>query len=79
MRLANKIKAGLWKKIGLCYITVMKIKPNIWKKKNTKDTKDGLAASAGAWKGLIDCEKLKKDIYASRRIKSTRPVPKFDL
>lgn len=37
--------------------------------------KDGLEASSGGWKGLIDAEKLKHDIYADRLI-STRPVIK---
>lgn len=33
---------------------------------------NGLKKSAGGWKGLVDAEKLKKDIYADRLI-STRP------
>jgi predicted DNA-binding antitoxin AbrB/MazE fold protein len=37
---------------------------------------DGLRRSAGAWKGLIDAEKLLENIYADRLI-STRPVPKL--
>ena len=41
-----------------------------WRKLNA------LQASAGAWKGSIDGEKLKQDIRASRRL-STRPVPKL--
>lgn len=35
------------------------------------ETIDGLKASAGGWKGLIDAEELKKNVYADRRI-STR-------
>ena len=31
--------------------------------------------SAGAWKGLVDAEKLIENIYADRLI-STRPVPR---
>jgi predicted DNA-binding antitoxin AbrB/MazE fold protein len=38
--------------------------------------KKGIAASAGAWKDTIDCEQLKKDIYASRLIR-TRPEVKL--
>jgi predicted DNA-binding antitoxin AbrB/MazE fold protein len=34
--------------------------------------KDGFERSAGGWKGLVDAEKLKKDIYSDRLI-STRP------
>jgi len=37
---------------------------------------DGLKRSAGAWKGLVDAEKLIENIYANRRI-STRPVPRL--
>jgi hypothetical protein len=35
-----------------------------------------LRASAGGWKGLIDAEELKRNIYADRLI-STRPEPKL--
>jgi predicted DNA-binding antitoxin AbrB/MazE fold protein len=34
----------------------------------------GLERSAGGWKGLIDAEELKRNIYADRLI-STRPEP----
>jgi predicted DNA-binding antitoxin AbrB/MazE fold protein len=34
----------------------------------------GLERSAGGWKGLIDAEELKRNIYADRMI-STRPEP----
>lgn len=37
---------------------------------------DPLDASAGAWKDLIDCDELIKNIYESRRI-ATRPEPKL--
>jgi len=37
---------------------------------------DGLKRSAGAWKGLVDAEKLIENIYADRLI-STRPVPRL--
>ena len=36
----------------------------------------GLEASAGGWKGLIDAEQFKKDIYESRQIQ-TRPEVKL--
>ena len=32
--------------------------------------------TAGSWKGLVDAERLKRDIYESRQI-VTRPEPKF--
>jgi predicted DNA-binding antitoxin AbrB/MazE fold protein len=37
---------------------------------------EALRASAGGWKGLIDAEELKRNIYANRLI-STRPEPKL--
>jgi len=37
---------------------------------------DGLRRSAGAWKGLVDADKLIENIYADRLI-STRPVPRL--
>jgi hypothetical protein len=36
----------------------------------------GLERSAGGWKGLIDAEELKGNIYANRLI-STRPEPRL--
>jgi len=42
----------------------------------TKEEKNTLRKSRGGWKGLIDCEKLKKDIYESRLIQ-TRPEVKL--
>ena len=44
--------------------------PSEWRKLNS------LQASAGAWKGSIDGEQLKRDIRASREIR-TRPVPRL--
>jgi predicted DNA-binding antitoxin AbrB/MazE fold protein len=39
--------------------------------------KDALEATAGGWKGLVDAEKLKRNIYADRLIK-TRPEVKHE-
>ncbi len=36
----------------------------------------GLERSAGGWKGLIDAEALKRNIYADRLI-ATRPEPRL--
>jgi predicted DNA-binding antitoxin AbrB/MazE fold protein len=36
----------------------------------------GLERSMGGWKGLIDAEELKRNIYADRLI-STRPEPRL--
>ncbi len=36
----------------------------------------GLERSTGGWKGLIDAEELKRNIYADRLI-STRPEPRL--
>jgi hypothetical protein len=33
--------------------------------------------SFGSWEGLVDTDALLRDIYASRAIKSRRPVPRF--
>ena len=44
--------------------------PPDWRKINA------LQASAGAWKGNVDGEQLKRDIRASRDIR-TRPVPRL--
>lgn len=35
-------------------------------KESAKDTQEGLLRSAGAWKGLVDTEKLIEDIYNDR-------------
>ena len=37
---------------------------------------EALRDTSGGWKGSIDTEQLKKDIYTDRSI-STRPVPKL--
>jgi len=37
---------------------------------------EALRASAGGWKGLIDAEELKRNIYTDRLI-GTRPEPKL--
>jgi predicted DNA-binding antitoxin AbrB/MazE fold protein len=37
---------------------------------------EALRATAGGWKGLVDGEELKRNIYADRLI-STRPEPKL--
>ena len=37
---------------------------------------EALRASASGWKGLVDAEELKRNIYADRLI-STRPEPKL--
>ena len=37
---------------------------------------DAFSESRGGWKGLIDCEKLKRNIYANRLI-HTRPEVKL--
>ena len=42
----------------------------------TKHSLDAFRKSRGGWKDLIDCEKLKNDIYESRSIQ-TRPEVKL--
>ena len=41
-----------------------------------EEGQDAFRKSRGGWKGLVDCEKLKKDIYESRSIR-TRPEVKL--
>src|SRR6266571_2774237 len=36
---------------------------------------EAFRAAAGSWRGVVDTDKLKEDIYESRRL-STRPAPK---
>ena len=42
------------------------------KEEKTKADYEAFLSAAGGWKDLVDTEKLKKDIYESRKI-STRP------
>ena len=37
---------------------------------------EALRVSAGGWKGLLDAEELKRNIYANRLI-NTRPEPRL--
>ena len=41
-----------------------------------KEDGGGLERSAGGWKGLIDAEELKRNIYTDRLI-ATRPEPRL--
>jgi hypothetical protein len=46
-------------------------------KRTWKPDLDALRRAAGSWKGIVDTDALLKDIYASRSIKSRRPVPRL--
>ena len=35
---------------------------------------EAFKSSAGGWKGLVDTEKLKRDIYESRKISTRSPI-----
>jgi len=48
----------------------------IVRRPETSRTQDAFRKSRGGWKELIDCEKLKNDIYESRSIQ-TRPEVKL--
>jgi len=48
----------------------------IVRRSETSEEQDAFKKSRGGWKGLIDCEKLKRDIYESRSIQ-TRPEVKL--
>ena len=41
-----------------------------------KGMREALRRTAGAWRDLIDCEELKRNIYADRLI-NTRPEPRL--
>ena len=41
--------------------------------KDALDLEDRFEKAMGSWKGKIDCERLVKDIYESRRLSATRP------
>lgn len=51
-------------------VTVIEVSPEYSK------TLEALRKSFGGWKGLIDAEELKRNIYNDRLI-NTRPVPKL--
>jgi hypothetical protein len=38
---------------------------------------DSLRSSFGGWKGLVDTDALLRNIYASRSVKSRRPIPRL--
>jgi len=42
----------------------------------TDDRADGIAGTAGVWRGLVDGETLKRDIYADRLL-TTRPLARL--
>jgi predicted DNA-binding antitoxin AbrB/MazE fold protein len=41
--------------------------------------KDAIGVTAGGWKGLIDGEKLKRNIYSDRLIKTRREIEHADF
>lgn len=51
------------------------VKVIITERPKGKGMLEALRASAGGWKGLVDAEELKRNMYADRLI-STRPEPK---
>lgn len=52
------------------------IVPEASEKSKKKNFRDALKDTAGGWVGLIDCEELKRNIYADRLI-STRSEVKL--
>jgi predicted DNA-binding antitoxin AbrB/MazE fold protein len=44
-----------------------------------KKPKDALGITAGGWKGLIDAEKLKRNIYSERLIKTRQEIKHEDF
>ncbi|MBM4042642.1 MAG: hypothetical protein FJ290_29490 [Planctomycetes bacterium] len=57
-----------------CEVTVL-FPDEVAPKRKLGDS-EAFRRAAGGWHGLVDCEKLKRDIYGARRI-STRRVPKL--
>lgn len=47
---------------------------SIYEAKPSASDSDALRRAAGAWKGIVDADKLLADIYSDRLI-STRPAP----
>ena len=48
----------------------------ISKRPKGKEIRKALQATAGGWKGLVDTERLKRDVHADRLI-NTRPEPRL--
>jgi predicted DNA-binding antitoxin AbrB/MazE fold protein len=46
-------------------------------KENPEEKKDLFESAIGGWRGKIDCEKLIKDIYETRKISVKRPEVKL--
>src|SRR5258708_3848690 len=44
------------------------------KREKTKADFEAFRSAAGGWKGLVDTEKLKKDIYESRKLTTRAPI-----
>ncbi len=53
-------------------VVTLDVKPDLSPEERRKLT----MSAAGGWKGNVDAEQLKKDIYASRKV-NTRPVPQI--
>ena len=79
MRLAEEVKATktprVLKKADEAVAILMPVGTAAQPKKKRAKTKadyEAFKVAAGGWKGVVDTEKLKRDIYESRKI-STRP------
>jgi len=53
------------------------IKVTISSLSETEKTLEAIRSTAGAWKKTVNCEKLIKDIYESRRLSAKRPEVKL--
>ena len=49
---------------------------DLFRHREPKKEAAGFRRSAGSWKGLVDAERLKREIYAGRLV-STRPEAKI--
>jgi hypothetical protein len=53
---------------------VVKARPRPRRRHVSAADREALLASFGGWRGLVDTEQLKRDIYESRRLSSRPPV-----
>ncbi len=61
-----------WENKPIALITPITQTKSQRKRGKTKADYEAFRSAAGGWKGLVDTEQLKKDIYESRKL-STRP------
>ena len=71
LELLEKVDLPEGKEVSVTILDTISTKPS-----DGSGMREALDATAGAWKGLIDAEELKRNIYEDRLL-STRPTPKL--